>query len=60
MNFLDDIEKMIDFKILTKKEFLKFYSYLTEEEYDNTLKFFKRNEAILKWKKLKQYQQMKL
>ena len=35
-NFLDDIEKMQDFKILTKKEFLQSYSYLTEQEYDNT------------------------
>ena len=35
-NFLDDDEKMADFKILTKEEFLTSYSYLTEEEYDNT------------------------
>ena len=35
-NFLDDDEKMEDFEILTKKEFLTSYSYLTEEEYDNT------------------------
>ena len=35
-NFLDDIEKMQDFKILTKKQFLQSYSYLTEQEYDNT------------------------
>ena len=37
-NFLDDIEKMHDFRILTKKEFLQSYSYLTEQEYDNTAK----------------------
>ena len=35
-NFLDDDEKMADFEILTRKEFLTSYSYLTEEEYDNT------------------------
>ena len=35
-NFSDDAEKMADFEILTKKEFLTSYSYLTEEEYDNT------------------------
>jgi len=37
-NFLDDKEKMQDFVILTKKQFLESYSYLTEEEYDNTAK----------------------
>jgi len=35
-NFLNDMEKMNDFKILTKKQFLQSYSYLTEQEYDNT------------------------
>lgn len=35
-NFIDDKEKMNDFKNLSKNEFLKSYSYLTEEEYDNT------------------------
>jgi hypothetical protein len=37
-NFLDDEEKMRDFYELTKEEFLFSYSYLTEEEYDNTAK----------------------
>ena len=37
-NFLDDKEKMRDFKELSKEEFLKSYSYLTEEEYENTKK----------------------
>ena len=37
-DFTDDYEKMEDFKVLTKKEFLDSYSYLTEEEYDLTLK----------------------
>ena len=44
INFLNDKEKMIDFKILTKEEFLKSYSYLTEEEYDNTLNFSIKND----------------
>lgn len=35
-DFLDDKEKMEDFAILTKEEFLMSYSYLTEEEYDLT------------------------
>ena len=34
--FIDDKEKMRDFYELTKEEFLAFYSYLTEEEYDAT------------------------
>ena len=40
-NFIDDKEKMRDFKVLTKKEFLNSYSYLTEEEYDETLRIYK-------------------
>lgn len=35
-NFIDDAEKMRDFYDLSKEEFLASYSYLTEEEYDNT------------------------
>tara|TARA_Y100000592_G_C5219311_1_gene198718 strand:+ start:309 stop:452 length:144 start_codon:yes stop_codon:yes gene_type:complete len=40
-DFTDDKEKMIDFKTLSKTEFLSSYSYLTEEEYDLT----KQNEV---------------
>lgn len=36
--FTDDEEKMKDFYILSKDEFLTSYSYLTEEEYDATYK----------------------
>ena len=36
-SFIDDIEKMNDFHTLTKEEFLKSYSYITEIEYNNTL-----------------------
>lgn len=35
-NFFDDEEKMKDYFDLSKEEFLASYSYLTEEEYDNT------------------------
>ncbi len=35
-DFTDDKEKMRDFKLLTRTEFLSSYSYLTEEEYDLT------------------------
>ena len=37
-NFIDDEEKMIDFNTINKEQFLKSYSYITEKEYDNTLK----------------------
>ena len=35
-DFIDDEEKMYDFVRLTKEEFLLSYSYLTEDEYNNT------------------------
>lgn len=41
-NFIDDKEKMFDFIILTKDKFLESYSYLTEEEYENTLQLVKQ------------------
>jgi hypothetical protein len=43
-NFIDDKEKMLDFFELTKEEFLESYSYLTEEEYDNTKKLVDKRE----------------
>ena len=39
--FIDDKEKMVDFVALTKEEFLETYSYLTEEEYDETANLLK-------------------
>ena len=36
-SFTDDKEKMRDFYILSKQEFLQSYSYLTELEYDLTV-----------------------
>lgn len=41
LSFIDDKEKMRDFKELTKEEFLFSYSYLTEEEYDATMRCLK-------------------
>ena len=40
-NFLSDADKMYDFQSLSKDEFLKSYSYLSDEEYDATQKAFK-------------------
>ena len=42
LSFIDDDEKMIDFVLLTKEEFLQSYSYLTEEEYDATVIDYKK------------------
>lgn len=36
-DFINDKEKMNDFKILSKDDFLKSYSYLDESDYDITL-----------------------
>ena len=43
-DFCDDEEKMIDFRHLTKRQFLKSYSYLTEEEYNLTRAKTNRDE----------------
>lgn len=37
MNFVDDKEKINDLLWLTREQFLKSYSYITEAEYNNTL-----------------------
>lgn len=47
LSFIDDKEKMRDFKKLTKEEFLFSYSYLTEEEYDATMRCLKRRGNIM-------------
>lgn len=44
LSFIDDEEKMRDFKELTKEEFLFSYSYLTEEEYDATMRCLNEKE----------------
>tara|TARA_R100000697_G_scaffold120525_1_gene145887 strand:+ start:1197 stop:1358 length:162 start_codon:yes stop_codon:yes gene_type:complete len=41
-NFISDQEKMNDFYLLSKEEFLSSYSYLDEEEYLLTLKELKK------------------
>jgi len=41
-NFINDEEKMRDFIALSKAEFLRSYSYLTEEEYNNTLQLWNK------------------
>ncbi len=41
-NFIDDVDKMNDFYILSKQEFLASYGYLTEEEYDETERIVKK------------------
>ena len=43
-DFLDDKEKMRDFKKLSKDEFLDLYSYLTEREYDLTKLAYKQGK----------------
>lgn len=35
-DFIDDDEKMADFHTMSKEAFLESYSYLTEDEYENT------------------------
>ena len=42
LSFTDDKEKVRDLKTMNKKEFLEFYSYLTEEEYNITIKEMKK------------------
>jgi len=37
-SFMTDYEKMIDFCIMPKNEFLKFYGYLSEKDYLDTIK----------------------
>lgn len=37
MSFIDDKEKMRDLFELSRNDFLEMYSYVTDEEYDNTL-----------------------
>lgn len=46
MIFLDDKDKVRDLENLSKKEFLKAYSYITEKEYDENFKEHISNLAI--------------
>lgn len=45
LSFFDDVEKMRDFFVLSKKEFLNSYSYLSEAEYDATVEDVKNRIA---------------
>jgi hypothetical protein len=45
-SFINDENKMKDFKILSKKEFLESYSYINSESYDLTLKIIKEGKCI--------------
>ena len=47
-NFIDDDEKINDLFYLNKEEFLKSYSYITEEEYENTIEKMK---SFIAWRK---------
>ena len=47
--FFEDEEKMRDFSKLTKEEFLFSYSYLTEEEYNNTEKIVNLLDYNWRW-----------
>ena len=47
MDFTTDKEKMRDYHLLSKDEFLKTYSYLDESEYDATAKLVKRKKPNL-------------
>lgn len=46
-DFINDVEKMIDFLNSTKKEFLQQYSYLSEEEYDMTKEKFDKYRVVI-------------
>ena len=35
-SFIDDEEKMVDFLLLSKEQFLESYSYLNPEDWDET------------------------
>ena len=37
LSFINDQEKMVDFFSVNRKDFLEFYSYLSEEEYNATM-----------------------
>lgn len=39
-DFINDEEKMIDFVNLSKEDFLLSYSYLTESDYDETMRLY--------------------
>ena len=50
MDFINDEEKMRDFYELSKEEFLNSYSYLTENDYEATIKALNDTNEIFKFK----------
>ena len=54
MDFLDDEDKMRDYFELTIDEFLKSYSYLTEDDYDATTKALEKSNGISRLSILKE------
>ena len=50
MDFINDEEKMRDFYELSKEEFLNSYSYLTENDYEATIKKLSDTNEIFKFK----------
>lgn len=54
MDFLDDEDKMRDYFELTKDEFLKSYSYLTEDDYDATTKALEKSNGVSRLSILKE------
>lgn len=49
-NFFDDNDKMQDFIALSKEEFLKSYSYISEKEYKNTEKLYEKERGNINGK----------
>ena len=49
MNFIDDKEKMRDFFTISKDEFLLSYSYLTEQDYEDTINELNKSNRILEF-----------
>lgn len=45
MDFINDIEKMIDFEMMSKEQFLESYSYLTEDDYNVTLRKYNEQKS---------------
>lgn len=60
MNFIDDKEKMQDFKELSKDDFLKSYSYLSEKDYEETRIKMEKEDIITFLKDSADYSYMEL
>lgn len=56
-DFIDDIEKIADFLMLNRTEFLKFYPHLTSLEYDLTEAKFYQDTVLSLFNFIKQCKQ---